>query len=169
MFLKPGMQVPVSQLIRSINLQSSNNACVAMANFAASSQNAFVSLINSYVNALGLKNTHFQTVHSLNANSQYSSARNMALIGQALIRNVPNKYSIYKKKKFTFNSIRQLNRNGLLWDNSLNVNSIKTKHTNKASYNLVASATKGQMRLISAVISKRTFKSRKAKSKKLLT
>ncbi|ENA3252863.1 D-alanyl-D-alanine carboxypeptidase DacA [Enterobacter hormaechei] len=169
MFLKPGMQVPVSQLIRGINLQSGNDACVAMADFAAGSQDAFVGLMNSYVSALGLKNSHFQTVHDLDAEGQYSSARDMALIGQALIRDVPNEYSIYKEKEFTFNGIRQTNRNGLLWDNSLNVDGIKTGHTDKAGYNLVASATEGQMRLISAVMGGRTFKGRETESKKLLT
>ncbi len=169
MFLKPGMQVPVSQLIRGINLQSGNDACVAMADFAAGSQDAFVGLMNSYVSALGLKNTHFQTVHGLDAEGQYSSARDMALIGQALIRDVPNEYTIYKEKEFTFNGIRQTNRNGLLWDNSLNVDGIKTGHTDKAGYNLVASATEGQMRLISAVMGGRTFKGRETESKKLLT
>lgn len=169
MFLKPGMQVPASQLIRGINLQSGNDACVAMADFAAGSQDAFVGLMNSYVNALGLKNSHFQTVHGLDADGQYSSARDMALIGQALIRDVPNEYSIYKEKEFTFNGIRQTNRNGLLWDNSLNVDGIKTGHTDKAGYNLVASATEGQMRLISAVMGGRTFKGRETESKKLLT
>lgn len=169
MFLKPGMQVPVSQLIRGINLQSGNDACVAMADFAAGSQDAFVGLMNSYVSALGLKNSHFQTVHGLDAEGQYSSARDMALIGQALIRDVPNEYSIYKEKEFTFNGIRQTNRNGLLWDNSLNVDGIKTGHTDKAGYNLVASATEGQMRLISAVMGGRTFKGRETESKKMLT
>ncbi|HGW5584748.1 TPA: D-alanyl-D-alanine carboxypeptidase DacA [Enterobacter kobei] len=169
MFLKPGMQVPVYQLIRGINLQSGNDACVAMADFAAGSQDAFVGLMNSYVTALGLKNSHFQTVHGLDADGQYSSARDMALIGQALIRDVPNEYSIYKEKEFTFNGIRQTNRNGLLWDNSLNVDGIKTGHTDKAGYNLVASATEGQMRLISAVMGGRTFKGRETESKKLLT
>ncbi|MGO1141461.1 D-alanyl-D-alanine carboxypeptidase DacA [Enterobacter hormaechei] len=169
MFLKPGMQVPVSQLIRGINLQSGNDACVAMADFAAGSQDAFVGLMNSYVSELGLKNSHFQTVHGLDAEGQYSSARDMALIGQALIRDVPNEYSIYKEKEFTFNGIRQTNRNGLLWDNSLNVDGIKTGHTDKAGYNLVASATEGQMRLISAVMGGRTFKGRETESKKLLT
>ena len=119
--------------------------------------------------AKSLKNNHFQTVHGLDADGQYSSARDMALIGQALIRDVPNEYSIYKEKEFTFNGIRQLNRNGLLWDNSLNVDGIKTGHTDKAGYNLVASATEGQMRLISAVMGGRTFKGREAESKKLLT
>ena len=169
MFLKPGMQVPVSQLIRGINLQSGNDACVAMADFAAGSQDAFVGLMNSYVSALGLKNSHFQTVHGLDADGQYSSARDMALIGQALIRDVPNEYTIYKEKEFTFNGIRQMNRNGLLWDNSLHVDGIKTGHTNKAGYNLVASATEGQMRLVSAVMGGRTFKGRETESKKLLT
>jgi len=169
MFLKPGMQVPVSQLIRGINLQSGNDACVAMADYVAGSQDAFVGLMNSYVTALGLKNSHFQTVHGLDADGQFSSARDMALIGQALIRDVPNEYTIYKEKEFTFNGIRQTNRNGLLWDNSLNVDGIKTGHTDKAGYNLVASATEGQMRLISAVMGGRTFKGREAESKKLLT
>ncbi|WP_313053763.1 D-alanyl-D-alanine carboxypeptidase DacA [Atlantibacter hermannii] len=169
MFLKPGMQVPVSQLIRGINLQSGNDACVAMADYLAGSQDAFVGLMNNYVNLLGLKNSHFQTVHGLDADGQYSSARDMALIGQALIRDVPNEYTIYKEKEFTFNGIRQMNRNGLLWDNSLNVDGIKTGHTDKAGYNLVASATEGQMRLISAVMGGRTFKGREAESKKLLT
>ena len=159
----------VLEMLRGIIVQSGNDACVAMADFAAGSQDAFVGLMNSYVNALGLKNTHFQTVHGLDADGQYSSARDMALIGQALIRDVPNEYSIYKEKEFTFNGIRQLNRNGLLWDNSLNVDGIKTGHTDKAGYNLVASATEGQMRLISAVMGGRTFKGREAESKKLLT
>ncbi len=97
------------------------------------------------------------------------SARDMALIGQALIRDVPEEYAIYKEKEFTFNNIRQMNRNGLLWDNSLNVDGIKTGHTDAAGYNLVASATEGQMRLISAVMGGRTYKGREAESKKLLT
>ncbi|MBS0848636.1 D-alanyl-D-alanine carboxypeptidase DacA [Citrobacter sp. JGM124] len=169
MFLQPGMQVPVSKLIRGINLQSGNDACVAMADFVAGSQDAFVSLMNGYANALGLKNTHFKTVHGLDADGQFSSARDMALIGQALIRDVPNEYAIYKEKEFTFNNIRQTNRNGLLWDTSLNVDGIKTGHTNAAGYNLVASATEGDMRLISVVMGGRTYKGRESESKKLLT
>ncbi|SQA96801.1 D-alanyl-D-alanine carboxypeptidase dacA precursor [Cedecea neteri] len=105
MFLQPGMQVPVNKLVRGINLQSGNDACVAMADFVAGSQDAFVSLMNGYVSALGLKNTHFQTVHGLDAEGQYSSARDMALIGQALIRDVPNEYSIYKEKRVHLQTI----------------------------------------------------------------
>jgi D-alanyl-D-alanine carboxypeptidase (penicillin-binding protein 5/6) len=169
MFLKPGDRVAVSELNRGIILQSGNDACVAMADYVAGSQDAFVSLMNKYVNVLGLKNTHFNTVHGLDAAGQFSSARDMALIGQALIRDVPDEYATYKEKEFTFNKIRQMNRNGLLWDSSLNVDGIKTGHTSSAGYNLVASATEGQMRLISAVMGGRTFKGREIESKKLLT
>ncbi|MGY0145352.1 D-alanyl-D-alanine carboxypeptidase DacA [Edwardsiella tarda] len=169
MFLKPGDQVSVGNLIRGINLVSGNDACVAMADYVAGSQDAFVGLMNNYVKALGLQNTHFETVHGLDAPGQFSSARDMALIGQALIRDVPHEYAIYKEKEFTYNNIRQMNRNGLLWDTSMNVDGIKTGHTASAGYNLVASATEGNMRLISAVMGGRTFKGRETESKKLLT
>lgn len=169
MFLKPGDLVSVADLSRGIVLQSGNDACVAMAEYVAGSQDAFVSLMNGYAQKLNLKNTHFLTVHGLDAEGQYSSARDMALLGQALIRDVPAEYQIYKEKEFTFNNIRQSNRNGLLWDKSLNVDGIKTGHTDAAGYNLVASATEGEMRLISAVLGGRTFKGREVESKKLLT
>lgn len=152
MFLKPGDQVTVAQLTRGINLQSGNDACVAMASYIAGSQDTFVTMMNDYVKRLGLQNTQFQTVHGLDAPGQYSSARDMALIGAALIRDVPDEYAIYKEKEYTYNNIRQVNRNGLLWDTSLNVDGIKTGHTASAGYNLVASATEGDMRLISAVM-----------------
>ncbi len=170
MFLKPGDRVPVSQLTRGIVLQSGNDACVAMADYVAGSQDTFVGLMNNYVKALGLQNTHFQTVHGLDAEGQYSSARDMALIGRALIRDVPDEYAVYHEKEFTFNNIRQMNRNGLLWDTNLNVDGIKTGHTESAGYNLVASATEGQqMRLISTVMGGHTYKGRETESKKLLT
>ncbi|WP_032116293.1 D-alanyl-D-alanine carboxypeptidase DacA [Candidatus Arsenophonus nilaparvatae] len=169
MFLKPGDRVSVSQLIRGINLQSGNDACVAMAEYVAGDEASFVKLMNNNVQRLGLKNTHFLTVHGLDADGQYSSAHDMALIGQALIRDVPEEYAIYKEKEFTFNKIRQLNRNGLLWDKSLNVDGIKTGHTAAAGYNLVASATEGNMRLISVVLGGHSSKGRDTESKKLLT
>lgn len=169
MFLKPGDRVSVAQLTRGINLQSGNDACVAMADYVAGDQTNFVQLMNGYVGKLGLKNTHFETVHGLDADGQYSSARDMALIGQALVRDVPEEYEIYKEKEFTFNNIRQTNRNGLLWDKSLAVDGIKTGHTNAAGYNLVASATDGDMRLISVVMGGKSSKGRDTESKKLLT
>nr|WP_158367729.1 serine hydrolase [Candidatus Hamiltonella defensa] len=169
MFLKPGDQVSVAQLIRGINLQSGNDACVAMANYVTGGQDYFVLLMNAYVQEMGLKNTHFKNVHGLDSPGQYTSAHDMALMGRALIHDVPDEYAIYKEKEFTFNHIRQFNRNGLLWDDSLNVDGIKTGHTNAAGYNLVASATQGSMRLISVVLGGRTFKEREAESKKLLS
>jgi D-alanyl-D-alanine carboxypeptidase (penicillin-binding protein 5/6) len=169
MFLKPGDHVPVSELNRGIILQSGNDACVAMADYVAGSQDAFVSLMNNYVNALGLKNTHFETVHGLDAPGQYSSARDMATIGEALIRDVPDEYATYKEREFTYNNIRQLNRNGLLWDTNLNVDGIKTGHTDSAGFNLVASATEGQMRLVSAVMGGHSAKGRENETRKLLT
>ncbi|MDR0806230.1 MAG: D-alanyl-D-alanine carboxypeptidase DacA [Enterobacteriaceae bacterium] len=169
MFLQPGMQVKVSDLNRGIIIQSGNDACVAMAEHVAGSQETFVNIMNNYVNTLGMKNTHFETVHGLDASGQFSSARDMALLGQALIRDVPDEYSVYKEKEYYFNNIKQLNRNGLLWDTSLNVDGIKTGHTSAAGYNLVASATEGNMRLISVVMGGRTFKGRETESKKLLT
>ena len=169
MFLKPGDQVSVADLNKGVIIQSGNDACIALADYVAGSQESFIGLMNGYAKKLGLTNTTFQTVHGLDAPGQFSTARDMALLGKALIHDVPEEYAIHKEKEFTFNGIRQLNRNGLLWDNSLNVDGIKTGHTDKAGYNLVASATEGQMRLISAVMGGRTFKGREAESKKLLT
>lgn len=169
MFLEPGMQVPVGKLIRGINIQSGNDACVAMADYVAGSQDAFIQLMNGYVQQLGLKNTQFKTVYGLDAPGQYTSAGDVALLAQGLIRDVPLEYATYKEKEFTFNGIRQLNRNGLLWDTSLNVDGIKTGHTESAGFNLVVSATEGQMRLISVVMGAKSSKGREAASKKLLT
>lgn len=114
----------------------------------AGSQDSFVGLMNNYAKSLGLQNTHFLTVHGLDAEGQYSTARDMALLSQALIRDVPDEYALHKEKEFTFNKIRQINRNRLLWSSNLNVDGIKTGYTSGAGHNLVASATDGPMRLI---------------------
>ena len=169
MFIKPGDQVPVLELNKGIVIQSGNDASIALADYVAGSQDSFVGLMNNYAKSLGLQNTHFLTVHGLDAEGQYSTARDMALLSQALIRDVPDEYALHKEKEFTFNKIRQINRNRLLWSSNLNVDGIKTGHTDAAGYNLVASATEGQMRLISAVMGGRTYKGREAESKKLLT
>ncbi|UDG79790.1 D-alanyl-D-alanine carboxypeptidase DacA [Candidatus Steffania adelgidicola] len=168
MFLKPGDRVPVSLLNRGIILESGNDACVAMADYIAGSQDVFVEMMNHYVNVLGLKNTHFSTVHGLDSPEQFTSARDMAMIGQALIRDIPQEYSTYKEKEFTFNNIRQMNRNGLLWDKDLNVDGIKTGHTKSAGYNLVVSATEGPMRLISVILGGHSIQGRENESRKLL-
>lgn len=169
MFLKPGDKVSVADLNKGIIIQSGNDACIAMAEYVAGSQDSFVNLMNTYSQQLGLTNTHFQTVHGLDAAGQYTTAKDMALLGKALIQNLPQEYEIYSHKDFTFNNIKQNNRNGLLWDTSLNVDGIKTGHTNSAGYNLVGSAVEGNTRLISAVLGGRTYKGREEESKKLLT
>ena len=140
-----------------------------MAEHVAGSQSSFVSLMNNYANQLGLADTHFQTVHGLDADDQYTTAHDMAFLGKALINNLPNEYAIYKQKEFKYNlSKPQLNRNGLLWDTTLSVDGIKTGHTNNAGYNLVASAVDGNTRLISVVMGAKTEKERESKSKQLL-
>lgn len=169
MFLKPGDRIPVSELNKGIVIQSGNDASIALADYVAGSQDSFVGLMNNYVKALGLKNTHFKTVHGLDSEGQYSTARDMALIGQALIRDVPDEYALHKEKEFTFNKIRQHNRNRLLWSTNLQVDGIKTGHTSGAGNNLVASATEGNMRLISVVLGAATDGIRFRESEKLLT
>ncbi|WP_228720382.1 serine hydrolase [Zophobihabitans entericus] len=169
MFLKVNDQVSVADLNRGIIIQSGNDACIAMAEHVAGSQDSFVNLMNNYGQQLGLTNTHFDTVHGLDAAGQFTTARDMATLGRALILNLPEEYAIYKEKELTYNNIRQPNRNGLLWDTTLNVDGIKTGHTNAAGYNLVASAVEGNTRLISVVLGGRTFKGREEESKKLLT
>ncbi len=169
MFLKPGDRVSVEDLNKGIIIQSGNDACIALADHVAGSQDSFISLMNSYVSKLGLTNTTFKTVHGLDAPGQYSTARDMALLGQALIRDVPDEYAVHKEKEFTFNNIRQLNRNRLLWSTSLNVDGMKTGTTAGAGYNLVASATQDDMRLVSVVLGAKTDAIRFRESQKLLT
>ncbi|WP_409515515.1 serine-type D-Ala-D-Ala carboxypeptidase [Atlantibacter sp.] len=169
MFLKPGDQVSVADLNKGVIIQSGNDASIAIADFVAGSQDAFVSLMNSYAAKLGLTNTTFKTVHGLDAPGQFSTARDMALLGKALIHDVPEEYAIHKEKEFTFNKIRQPNRNRLLWSTTLNVDGMKTGTTDGAGYNLVASATQGDMRLISVVLGAKTDGVRFRESEKLLT
>ena len=169
MFLKPGDRIPVSELNKGIIIQSGNDASIALADYVAGSQDSFVGLMNNYVRVLGLKNTHFKTVHGLDSDGQYSTARDMALLGQALIRDVPEEYALHKEKEFTFNRIRQHNRNRLLWSSNLHVDGIKTGHTEGAGNNLVASATDGDQRLISVVLGAATDAVRFRESEKLLT
>ncbi|MEN4801350.1 serine hydrolase [Pantoea agglomerans] len=169
MFLKPGDRIPVHELNKGIVIQSGNDACIALADYVAGSQDSFIGLMNNYVKALGLQNTHFMTVHGLDAEGQYSTARDMALIAQALIRDVPEEYALNKEKEFTFNNIRQINRNRLLWSTNLKVDGVKTGHTSGAGNNLVASATEGDMRLISVVLGTASDAIRFRESEKLLT
>ncbi|TCP92186.1 penicillin-binding protein 6 [Cricetibacter osteomyelitidis] len=168
MFLNLNQQVSVGDLNKGIIIVSGNDACVAIADYMAGSQDAFMEIMNKYAAQFGLKNTQFKTVHGLDHPEQYSSARDMAIIGSHIIRDLPQEYQIYAEKEFTFNKIKQPNRNGLLWDKTMNVDGMKTGHTDQAGYNLVASATNNNMRLISVVMGVETIKGREVESKKLL-
>lgn len=169
MFLKPGDQVSVENLNKGVIIQSGNDASIALADYVAGSQDSFVSLMNNYAQKLGLTNTTFQTVHGLDAPGQFSTARDMALLTKAMIHDVPQEYAIHKEKEFTFNNIRQPNRNRLLWSSNLNVDGVKTGTTAGAGYNLVSSATMGDMRLIAVVLGTKSDRIRFNESEKLLT
>ncbi|UJL42663.1 serine hydrolase [Shewanella vesiculosa] len=168
MFIEVGKTVKVHDLNRGIIIQSGNDACVAMAEHIAGTEGAFVDLMNSWAKQLGMKDSYFENSHGLDAQDHKSTAYDMALLGAALIRDVPDEYKVYSEKSFTYNGIKQYNRNGLLWDKSLNVDGIKTGHTSGAGYNLVASGTSDGMRLISVVMGTSSESARKAESKKLL-
>lgn len=169
MFLNLNQQVSVADLNRGIVVVSGNDACVALAEHISGSTQVFIDSMNKFAQQFGLKNTHFTTVHGLDDENQYSSARDMAIIGAHIIRDLPEEYKLYAEKEFTFNKITQPNRNGLLWDKTLKVDGMKTGHTDKAGYNLVASATSNNnMRLISVVMGVPTYKGREVESKKLL-
>ncbi|WMC09726.1 serine hydrolase [Oceanimonas pelagia] len=169
MFLEVGKQVSIDDLNRGIIIQSGNDATVAVAEHLAGSVNSFADLMNSWAARLGMHNSHFVTPHGLHSEDMYTTAYDMALLGQALIRDVPEEYAIYAEKSFTFNGITQHNRNSLLWDQSLNVDGIKTGHVEAVGYNLVSSATKDDMRLIAVVMGAANERARAAESKKLLT
>ena len=169
MFIEVGTTVKVHDLNRGIIIQSGNDACVAMAEHIAGSEDAFVDLMNAWADTIGMKNTHFANVHGLDNPNLYSTPYDMAQLGKALIRDVPDEYRIYSDKKFTYNGITQYNRNGLLWDKSMNVDGIKTGHTSNAGYSLVSSATEGQMRLVAVVMGTKDANARKSESKKLLS
>ena len=170
MFIEVGKQVSVDDLNKGIIIQSGNDACVAMAEFLAGSTDSFASLMNSWAAKLGMNDSHFMNPHGLDAEGHYSTAHDMARLGQALIRDLPEEYKIYAQKSFVFNGITQHNRNRLLWDQSLQVDGIKTGHVSQVGYNLVSSATNNEgMRLIAVVLGASSEASRAAESKKLLT
>ena len=169
MFIEVGKTVKVADLNRGIIIQSGNDACVAMAEHIAGTEGAFVDLMNSWAKQLGMNDSYFENSHGLDSENHKTTAYDMAILGAALIRDVPEEYRVYAEKSFTFNGITQYNRNGLLWDNSLKVDGIKTGHTSGAGYNLVSSATNDEgMRLVTVVMGTSSESARKAESKKLL-
>lgn len=168
MFIEVDTEVPVKLLNQGIIVASGNDACVAMAEHIAGTESAFADMMNAYAEQLGMQNSFFENSHGLDSTEHKTTARDMATLASALIRDVPSEYALYKQKSFKYNNIKQYNRNSLLWDKSMNVDGLKTGHTSQAGYSLVTSATKGNMRLISVVMGTKSERARKVESKKLL-
>lgn len=168
MFLKPNEKVSVRDLSRGVIIDSGNDACVALADYVAGSQPNFVNMMNQYVSKLGLENTHFETVHGLDAPGQFSTARDLAKLSRAIIAGEPDFYQMYSEKSLTWNGITQQNRNGLLWDNNLHVDGLKTGHTESAGFNIIASSIVGQHRLIAVIMGGKSSKGREEQARKLL-
>lgn len=150
-FLPLGSTVSLEELERGMVIQSGNDAAIALAEHVAGSEQAFVELMNRYAKKIGMNNTHFMNPHGLPDPNHYSTARDLALMGQALIRDFPQAYAFNQIKEYTVNGIRQHNRNGLLWLDP-SVDGIKTGHTSSAGYCLLASAKRGEQRLVSVVL-----------------
>ena len=167
MFLKPGDRVTVDDLNKGVVVQSGNDACIALANYIAGSENTFVDVMNEHARALGLSNTRFKTVHGLAAEGQYSSARDMALLSRALISDMPAEYALYNIREFTFNNVRQYNRNRLLWSTSLNVDGLKTGNSREGGYSMVTSAMLDGRRLIAVVMGAKSDRLRFQATEKL--
>ena len=158
---------PLLQMEKGMVVQSGNDAAIALAEHVAGSEQAFASLMNSYAQRIGMKNTNFANATGLSAPGHLSSARDLALLGRALIHEYPESYAYNKLKEFTVGPITQPNRNLLLWrDNS--VDGIKTGHHSGAGYCLMASAKRGDQRLISVVLGGSSEEQRAVDSQALL-
>ena len=134
MFIEVGKQVSVDDLNHGIIVQSGNDACVAMAEHIAGSESAFADLMNAHAEKIGMTNTHFVNSHGLDTDAHYTTPRDMATLGAALIKDVPDEYALYKEKSFTFNGIKQYNRNSLLWDESLDAHVFEIAYSNHQSF-----------------------------------
>ncbi len=150
MFIEAGKRVSFEDLLKGIVIQSGNDASVAIAEYLGGTEEGFVDIMNAYAQSLGLNNTLFENSTGLPSSNHFSSARDLSIISANLINNFPEHYALYKEKSFTFNDIRQLNRNRLLWRDD-SVDGIKTGHTESAGFCLISSAARGSMRLIAVV------------------
>ena len=145
-------RVKLSEIEKGMSIQSGNDAAIAIAEHVAGSEDAFASLMNSYAARIGMKNSHFVNAHGLSAEGHYSSARDLALLGRAMIREFPETYAYNSVKEYTVGAITQRNRNSLLWREGSGIDGIKTGHTSNAGYCLLASAKRGEQRFISIVL-----------------
>ncbi|MGB0899274.1 MAG: serine hydrolase [Psychrobium sp.] len=168
MFIEVGKEISISDLNRGIVIQSGNDACVAMAEHIAGTEDGFADIMNNVASELGMTNSFFENSHGLDSTEHKTTAYDMALLARAIISETPEEYALYKEKFFTYNNIKQANRNSLLWDKSMTVDGLKTGHTSKAGYSLVSSATKDNMRLISVVMGAKSARARASESKKVL-
>ncbi|MDC9720212.1 MAG: D-alanyl-D-alanine carboxypeptidase [Gammaproteobacteria bacterium] len=168
MFIQEGKFVKLEDLMRGIIIQSGNDASVAVAEHLAGSEEAFADLMNQHAARLGMTNTYFSNATGLPAPGHATTARDLAILARAIIRDYPDHYAVYAEKEFTFNKIRQPNRNKLLWRDST-VDGLKTGYTSAAGYCLVASAKKDGQRLISVVLGASGTESRAQESQKLIT
>ncbi len=167
MFIEVGKQVSVEELIKGMIIQSGNDATVALAEHIAGSEQAFAEYMNHQASLLGMKNSHFVNSTGWPHQDHYSTARDIALLSQAIIRDYPQTYRYYKEKEYTFNDIRQFNRNRLLWRDD-SVDGLKTGHTEAAGFCLASSAKRDDMRLISVVLGTDSDKARTQNSQTLL-
>jgi serine-type D-Ala-D-Ala carboxypeptidase (penicillin-binding protein 5/6) len=166
-FVKVGSQVPVIDLIKGMIVQSGNDATVALAERVGGTREGFVQLMNEYAQKLGLRSSHFADVDGLPDPQHYTTARDLATVANALVRDFPEYYYIFGLKDFTWNHIKQPNRNGLLWSDP-SVDGLKTGHTDEAGYCLIASAKRNGTRLVSVVLKAPKWHSREADSEALL-
>ena len=170
MFVGVDTQVEVEDLLRGIIIQSGNDASVAMAEHIAGSEEAFADMMNQYAEVLGLSQTFFMNASGLDTELYYNtmSARDLATLAQATITRHAEFYPMYAEREFTYNDIRQSNRNTLLFRDR-NVDGMKTGWTDAAGYCLVASAERDGMRLISVVMGTASEEARAIETQKLLT
>ncbi|MDA7590627.1 D-alanyl-D-alanine carboxypeptidase [Pseudomonadales bacterium] len=167
MFIREGTEVKVADLIRGIVIQSGNDASVAMAEFIAGDEDAFADVMNQVAQKLGMARTQFKNATGLPDEGHYTTAKDLSILARALIRDFPEHYKVYKEKYFSYNDIRQANRNSLLWRDDA-VDGMKTGHTQAAGFCLVASAEKKDMRLVSVVMGATSERSRSTESQKLI-
>jgi D-alanyl-D-alanine carboxypeptidase (penicillin-binding protein 5/6) len=167
MFIEAGRRVSVEDLLKGVIIQSGNDASVALAEYAGGTEEGFVDLMNAYAQSLGMNNTTFLNSTGLPAEGHYSSAKDLAYLTSNFINKFPEIYSLYKEKSFEFNSIKQLNRNKLLWRDDSS-DGVKTGHTESAGYCLVGSAKRGGMRLITVVAGSSSDKKRFDDTQRLL-
>ena len=167
MFIKEGSKVLVSDLIKGMVIQSGNDASCALAEHVASSEEGFVQLMKVYIKDMGLLNTNFVNVTGWPDPNHYSSARDLAILSKEVITKFPEHYALYKEKYFTYNDIKQRNRNSLLWQDD-SIDGMKTGHTESAGYCQISSGVRNDTRLIAVTLKSDSQKQRLTDSRRLI-